>query len=36
MRPLYWNIRIGQRGDAFKYEVTKKGQFIYYLAGIMK
>ena len=22
--------------DAFKYEVTKKGQFIYYLAGIMK
>lgn len=33
---LLWNIRIGQRGDAFKYEVTKKGQFIYYLAGIMK
>ena len=22
--------------DVFKYEVTKKGQFIYYLAGIMK
>lgn len=22
--------------DVFKYEVTKRGQFIYYLAGIMK